>query len=221
MNTTLPTFNEAKQWVKISFFTDRGYDIKGVIHVGANDWYEFNPYRDMGIEHLLGFEPLLSAIERFKSTHAPEEAQCLYPVALGSKNGTQKLLVASGDGQQSTFLEHLPEYREQYPDSTIVDTQASIVMTFEFFMHLHPEIKLSNYNCLVVDTEGYEMEVFKGMGDFIKNFEFLNIELSGKPRYVGGVDAKEVIAYLDKMGFRQESPIEDCNDVFFIRKDIS
>lgn len=220
MNTNLPTFNEAKQRVKISHFTDKGYDIRGVVHIGANDWYEYQAYKQMGIERLLGFEPLQEAVERFRASVSPQEGLLLYPIAIGAKNALQSLSVASGDGQQSTFLEHMPEYKEQYPDSQILRTEEVEVVRFDTFLKRHPEITLSDYNCLVVDVEGYEMEVFKGMGELIKNFDFLNIELSGKPRYYGGITAEEAIAYLDKMGFRQDSQIEDCNDVFFIRKDL-
>jgi hypothetical protein len=53
---------------------------------------------------------------------------------------------------------------------------------------------------------------------WVKAFDFINIELSGVPRYVNGVDAKDVVEYLEKHGFKQDSPIEDCNDVMFIHK---
>jgi hypothetical protein len=56
------------------------------------------------------------------------------------------------------------------------------------------------------------------MGLNLRSFDFLNIECSGTPTYIGGPFAQEIVDYLALRGFKQDSPIEAHNDVFFVKE---
>jgi hypothetical protein len=81
----------------------------------------------------------------------------------------------------------------------------------------NPEIHIEDYDCLVVDTQGTELDVLKGMGHMLQNFKMLNIECSEEAVYDGEANAQEVIDYLLSRGFKQDSPIEPHNDIMFIK----
>jgi len=219
MNKELSTYQEGEENVKISHFTRKGYDIKGVVHVGANDWYEYPQYMKMGIEHVIGFEPLPEAVERFGNKH-PEAKGSLFPIGILNYDGEASLNVAPGDGQSSSVLNMTEEYLQQFPDLKPIGRIKIPVQKFTSWLDKHPEIDMSNFNCLVVDVEGKELEVLRSFGEFIYGFEFLNIELSDEPTYYYGPMAKTVIKWLKKKGFIQDSPVEPHNDVMFIRKDL-
>lgn len=219
MNRSLDTFSEGEDHVKISHFTRKGFHIEGVIHVGTNDWYELQWYQKMGIEHCLGFEPLYRCY--FDYLNRPrEDGVLLYPFALGDKNRMASLNIANGDGQSSSFFDTTSAYKQEFPDQQTISSIWAMILRFDDFMNHSPHIQPEHYNCLVLDAEGLELEILRGMGKYLPMFDFLNIECSGEPTYIGGPTAQEVVHYLEERGFKQDSPIEPHNDIMFIRKDI-
>lgn len=228
MNRSLPTFKEAQEHVKISHFTKKGYDIRGVMHVGTNDWYELQWYLKMGIDYNLGFEPLKSAydaaLERYEFilTKSNRGKNKLFNIGLSSRTGKDLLHVASGDGQSSSIYKLVPERLATHGNEAPIRDETIEVQSFRNFLRTRDDIRVNMdvYNCLVIDVEGMELSVLKGMGPYLEDFQFLNIELSGVPRFDGGPTAEQVIKFLKENGFVQDSPVEDCNDVMFIRKDL-
>lgn len=218
MNRNLPTFLEGEDHVKISHFTRKEMDISGIIHVGTNDWYEYPWYRKMGIDNLIGFEPLIEAVRRAEKAYS---GAVIYTSALGNIDGFMELQIASGDGQSSTLLGMTRAYQEQFPGIQIIENRTVRVTKFITWAKRHFEVDLKDYNCLVVDVEGMELEVLKGMGSHLDNFEMLNIECSGKPTYVNGPSAQDIVDFLEAWGFDQDTPIEPHNDIMFVkRKDL-
>lgn len=201
-----PYYQAAKDRVKIGFFTEKGYDIRGVIHVGANDGYEVPYYLHMGIKNVLCFEPLAEARYEFKSRNPTVE--CVH-YALGNYDGTGSLCVTPGDGKGSSFLP-LPKW------DTVVRTDT--VEMVRFATIADAVWKQGDYNCLVVDVQGMELDVLRGMDDHLKKFDFLSIECSQEPIYKGEAPADEVVRFLDRMGFQQDSPIQPHDDVMFINR---
>lgn len=215
MNKALPTYQEGEDRVKISHFTRKGYDITGVMHVGTNYGYEFEQYRKMGIEYFIGFEPLPSAIEAFQKNYPTLATgkEFFFPVALGDTDSIKALYVRAGDGQSSSF------YEEFEPEQELVGMTPLKIRRFdEFAQSIAPTLPMDRMNCLVLDVEGMELEVLGGMGFYLEAFDFLNIECSEKPFYKGAPAAGEIIDWLAKAGFEQDSPIEPHNDIFFIKK---
>lgn len=205
-------YEEAKYRVKISHFTEQGFDIMGVVHVGTNDGYELEWYQKMGIEYFMGFEPLHSAVREFYSKYRVDFNKVVFlPFALGEFTGLQGLIHGSGDGQSSSFREELtPKYLTDFVSRVPVYSFKDLMNIYYF--------DLSKYDCLVVDVQGMELEVLKGFGDYLKRFKFLNIECSKTPVYRGEATADEVIDYLDAWGFDLDSEVEEHNDVFFIKR---
>lgn len=216
MDRNLNTYSQGENEVKIAHFTRKYYDITGVMHVGTNYGYEFKRYRMMGIEYFIGFEPLKSAVEEFRKEYPTlsNGKEFFFPFALSNENMKMKLNIASGDGQGSSFL--IPSGGEVY-----VGEETSILVRFDYLVENYGlRLPLDKIDCLVIDVEGMELNVLEGMGKYLNNFKYLNIECSEDMYYVGGNIAQEIIDFLDKKGFRQDSPIEEHNDIMFIRKDL-
>lgn len=211
---------------KVKQFYDWGYQIKGLIHAGANDGEEVPGYLELGIRHLILFEPLASAWAKAASLETPED--CEFTVdnaALSDYDGESHLNVTPGHGKASSLLDNdfkHPEIKAKWDDQTeYIGKQFCHVRRFDSWAEANKEmIDLANYDCLVLDTQGNELEVLKGCGKLLKNFKFLTVELSDKPIYKGEHAGQEVIDWLDKQGFKQNSPLVSHDDVFFIRKDI-
>ncbi len=210
MDRTLPTFNEAQDRVKIGHFTKQGYEITGLVHVGANDGYEVAFYLQMGIRPILCFEPLDIARKILYKNYFGHVDVGIVSCALGNFDGVAELRVADGDGKGSSCMQ---ENKKGLQIALI--TQVPI---YRWANLSRQDIDRSKYNCCVIDVQGMELDVLRGMDDQIQQFDFLSVECSSKPIYKGEAPADEVIAYLDRMGFQRDSPIPEHDDVMFINR---
>lgn len=210
-------FEWAKDRVKIGTFADR-HNINGVIHVGANDGYEIQFYLAMGITRIMAFEPLFSAYALLRDSYKPCGVTC-FNLALGNHNSFETLNVTEGDGQGSSLL--LPKPEANYPRLT---TERVQVAKFDDLVQSRnipmTEKQKYMYDCLIVDVQGYELEVLRGFGKWLDYFRFLNIECSRVPIYEGEPTAYEVIDYLAEYEFKRITEIEDHNDILFMKEDL-
>jgi FkbM family methyltransferase len=214
MKRNTPEYIDAVQRVKIKLFTEPPFnlDIHGLIHVGTNYGYEMHWYELMGIDHLLGVEPLPLACEQFKLLYPDIPLLCC---ALGERTEMRRMYVYAGDGQGSSLLHET----NRDPNAFILP-RPLLVLVEPFETVELPTVYNGNFNCLVIDVQGFELQVLKGFGSRLDPIEMISVELSREPLYDGEAPAHEVCGWLGERGFVRVSPIEDHNDVFFIRKRI-
>lgn len=220
-----PVYKEDIYRVKIGHaFLEQGYDINGIVHIGANDGYEVQYYLSLGIEKVICFEPLDTACELFKGHYYKDIDSGkvkLFEYAIGRENKRDFLRVGTGTGQTSSLLRVKPEFRTNSPfiDTELHNTLSVevTVNTWDRFLEENPDIDMTEYDCLVCDVQGMELQVLMSIGNRIMNFKYLNIECSEQSVYEGEASAQEVIDYLVSMGFRQTTPIEPHNDIMFVK----
>lgn len=213
MDRTLPTFKEAEDRVKISHFTKQGYDITGLVHVGANDGYEIEFYLAMGIKPILAFEPLDSARKILWQKYKQSPDVLLFDVALGNLNGMVELMISEGDGKQSSVLKEIrPQWGSTRPSNVFFPRTQLVTMK-----------RLADYRypigpgwCLVIDAQGMELDVLRGLDEYITLYDFICVEVSKVPIYRGEASGEEVWKYLVSKGFFLNSEIPDHDDAFFI-----
>lgn len=208
MNRSLPTFNEAQDRVKISWFTKQGYDITGLVHVGANDGYEIEFYLKMGIKPVLAFEPLATARKIMFQKYKDNPDVVLSDMALGNIEGGFYLNVAPDDGKDSSFFDKARATVKTHGVPAAMTRWASLIDIYG---------RSDRYNCCVIDVQGMELDVLRGMDDYVSQFDFLSVECSKTPIYKGEASVYEVVSYLTRKGFTcQTVPFPEHDDVFFV-----
>lgn len=203
--------------VKVGEFAKLGYrePLRGVVHIGANDGYEVKWYRQIGVEKVLCFEPLDQARNRFVAANPDTPVSSL---ALGNMNGTVMLKIA-GDGVDgaSSFLDNLKVVNPNaITHRPVVGQQEVVMRRWSDIADLHKD----DFNCCVIDVQGMELDVLRGMDEEIQKFDYFVVECSAKPVYKGEAAADEVVAFMAKAGFEAITPIALHDDVLFVKQTV-
>lgn len=211
---------EAKDRVKIGHFTEMGMDFNGVVHIGTNDGYEIEWYRKLGLK-VVGFEPLESAYKKCAERYAGDGEVYLVNAGIALESGVGILHETVSnrgmdDSGGSSFLKEIVESEHTH----IRDVECKL-LNYSDFMATVPEFKPEEYDCLVVDVQGMEMDVLASIfnSGTMRNFKAMNIECSLDPVYENEVAAHGVIYMLQEWGFKAITPVEVHNDILFVRED--
>lgn len=210
--------------VQIEEFMRRGYStpIRGIVHVGANDGEEVARYVELGIPKILCIEPMQQAVIRFCRRYPIDRYPqvVLRQLALGNENREGTLSITAIDGG-SSFLKYRPQNRSgpiaPHPDrDKIVGQQACSIRRWADL----PGIDRQDYNCCVIDVQGMELDVLRGMDEQILLFDYFVVEVSEIPFYEGEAPAGEVISFLRGFGYETISTVPEHSDMLFVRNTI-
>ena len=169
-------------------------DITGVIHIGGHYGEEHKLYLKNNIKNIVYFEPLKDNFSKLQENVDSETL--LYNIALGSYKGQTEMFVETvNNGQSSSILE--PKlHKIQYPH--IIFNKKETVN-----IDLLDNINLENkYNMINIDVQGYELEVFKGATNTLKNVKYIISEINRDELYENCVHIEELENYLKQFGFK-------------------
>ena len=171
-------------------------EIKGVLHIGAHFGQEFKTFDKLGIKNVVCFEPLPHTFETLK--HNVGDRAILHQTALGNIVGEIEMNVETENrGQSSSIL--TPElHLVQYPG--IVFTQKMIVPINKLDNFLDYS---STHNFILIDVQGYELEVFKGGSEYLNYVDYIISEVNRDELYKNCARVEELDEYLSKYGFER------------------
>ena len=176
-------------------------EFSGIIHIGANWGQELDLYNYLKIKDLLLFEPipeiytiLVQRIENYKKYFNIKS----YNIALGNDNKCVEMFISDNDGQSSSVLSpnvHLTIHPEVH------FFQQKIIV---------PMMKLDDicfnrekFNTIVIDVQGFELEVFKGSIETLSNIEYIYTEVNKDFVYSENGLVDEIDEFLRKFGFKR------------------
>jgi hypothetical protein len=122
--------------------------------------------------------------------------------------------VANNNGQSSSFLE-LGTHKQQHPDVSFIK---DIAMTTKRIDSM--ELDLTGIDYLSMDIQGTELMALRGMGDLLRQFKWLYIEVNRAEVYKGCPNVNEVDLFLNGFGFKRVAT-EWCGnwgDGFFMKR---
>ena len=180
-----------------------GAYIKNVSHIGGHIGEEAMLYsQNKNIERLYYFEPVSFLFnDLVKNTEKFNFIRC-FNYALGSENRKNKIFIPanSKDTASSSMLEPRP--------SDITFEKEEIIDEVRF-----DSLNLIDCDLVVIDTQGYELEVLKGFGEKIKIVNFFIVEVELIESYIGRALMNEIDEF-----FKQKKFIRHKTKLIFSHK---
>ena len=179
-----------------------GFDIRGVIHIGAHHGEECVVYKKMGITSLLLFEPVPESFGVLKNNvrrifDDDSIRVGVVNMALGNYNGKATMHIASNDGISSSLLDPL-YHRIQYPPIRFNDTLEVDIVKLDDYLG-----SCTEFNFISIDVQGYELEVFKGATETLESIDCIIAEVNMVELYKGCVEVAELDSFLGGYGFER------------------
>lgn len=170
--------------------------IKGVIHVGAHKGQEVGLYEDLSITNIMLFEPIPKIFKELNDTFS-KKYLCINS-ALGNFQGEVTMnLEYNNDNKSSSILEPL-KHIDYYPNIVFTDKIVVKINKLDDFIS-HKD----NFNLLVIDTQGYELEVLKGSNEFLNNIDYIICEVNKEELYLNSPIVSEIDDYLINFNFHR------------------
>ncbi len=181
-----------------NIFVQKHIDL--LLDVGANCGQYASEIRSFYKGEILSFEPVSIAFAQLTKKAAGDSKWKCFNLALGSKTGTGSIRVAQGT-QLSSFLKPTA-YCQKFGDEAkeIREEQVAIRRLDEFLNETVPDLQHRRI-FLKIDTQGFDVEVIKGLGECSRYILVLQSEVSIVPIYEGMPHWTESIALYERAGF--------------------
>ena len=186
----------------------RLYPVDLIVHVGAHWGQEADQYEDYGARTVLWIE-------------ADPETYSVLTESLAARDGaathlTENALVSDGaretspfyrfsnKGASSSVYKATDKLQENFPDVTETGEELSLPTCPlpDILARRNVDPLYAGRPMLVLDVQGHEYEVLKGLGDGLKAFALCACEVSRIQIYEGGAKFEQIDRHMKAHGFR-------------------
>lgn len=178
-----------------------GLPIDRLAHVGANDGQEVEACIAAGVRAFLLFEPLAEPFARLEARCAPLAGAAdfaLFRLALGEAEGEAAMHVASGSGAASSLLAPAMTGRYARRIGFRPEPERVPVRRLDSVQEMS-----QGADVLVIDVQGYELQVLRGAGAVLDRTAAVICELNREPTYAGSATVAGIDAFMASRGFRR------------------
>lgn len=172
-----------------------------IVDVGANEGQFGRKLRRYYSGNIISLEPVLSTYERLQRITCQDPNWQVLRVAAGSQEGSCEINVSS-NSVFSSLLQPNNLCRDMFGDSSISTRRERVVIRRldNLLTEVVPDLDKRRM-FIKMDTQGYDLEVFKGLGSTIEQVAAIQSEVSLIPIYEGMSHWTNSIAAYEASGF--------------------
>jgi FkbM family methyltransferase len=170
---------------------------RGIIHVGSHHGQEIGLYVAHITPNVIAYEPLAGNFAQLKDAWG-DTVDCRNKAA-GNFAGQVEMFVESANGGKSSSILKPKKHLDQYPDITFDSKETCEIV------RLDDDIgnKLG-FDTLVLDVQGYELEVLKGARDLLSHsIEHIVCEVNCEELYENCALVGDLDTYLRELSFKR------------------
>ena len=177
--------------------------VRGVIHVGANRGRERFDYQRLGLS-VLWVEAIPEVARALADTLAAFPRQRVLSYLLADVDDEELTLnIASNRGASSSILP-LKAHAELWPDVEFVDRLTLRSATLPGML-AREGIAASDYDALVLDTQGAELRILEGAVPILAQFAFIQAEVADFEAYAGCPRVADLERFMRTHGFSEQA----------------
>ena len=208
--------------------TFKNRPIELIVHVGAHFAEDAEYYESLGAKTVLWIEADPNTHKKLSKILAARTGLCNHIAHLGLVSDRPgevlKFNRFNGDGSSSSVYHASEEQQLRFVETK--ETGEVLELTTQTLDQILVEHEIDVFQAktpmLIVDVQGHELSVLKGVGDGISAFSLCKIEVSRVPMYVDAVLFPELDAYIRSYGFKLVSHaywrVPKHGDVLYQRK---
>lgn len=174
---------------------------RGVIHMGAHIGEEIASYEALGITRQLWFEPVPENFDQLVKNIPQRPEVRAFRMACSNEEG-RRIMELSRFSQVHS-LSKLKRQVEIHPSMAASGNIEVDVVRLDDFL-ARSGIDPKDYNLMVVDTQGCELETLKGAEKTLEHMDCVMAELGTIELYEGMALDDAVDAWMAEHGFRHE-----------------
>lgn len=177
------------------------YKIDIVLDVGANQGQYGRMLREEGYAgEIHSFEPVTKTFEYLYNACINDNSWFAHKFAMGDTCGEETVHITESS-DLSSFLKPNDFGKEKYKKIKISDTETVEISTIESFLTNHVKELDRRRILLKMDTQGYDLNVFKGALNAIHHIDCILSEISLIPIYSGMPHYLDVLREYEEHGF--------------------
>jgi len=171
-------------------------NVNGVIHVGAHFGEEIDIYDEFEVGDVIFFEPIKSNFDVLlqNTLNKKSNINC-HNVALGNDNKIVTINT-SNNGKTSSSILTPKAHLIAHPE-VIFDGKEEVEM------NKLDDYQIINCNLLVMDVQGYELEVLKGGKNTLDSVDYIYTEVNRDEVYENNAKIEELDEFLLDYGFKR------------------
>jgi len=178
------------------------YQVDLILDVGANVGQFALGIRRLYRDPIFSFEPIASTFATLRDKATQDKKWFKFNYALGNESGERYMNVFEMD-QLNSMLDTTEDTIERFGDGAARPTKELVrIRRFDDILNEMPFDVRSKKILLKMDTQGYELEVFRGAGSIRDNIVAIQAEVYQKPVYDKAPPWTEAIKEYTEAGFK-------------------
>jgi FkbM family methyltransferase len=190
-------------------------NIQGILHIGAHYCEELDKYKQIVKENqIIWIEGNVKIVENIKNKFPDRR---IYNFLISDKDNDLVSFIITNNGESSSILE-LKEHLKEHPHIHEISRENRITSTIDTFVKYHNIENTLNF--VNIDIQGAELKALMGMKNYLKNVDYLYLEVNEKELYQDCCLLSELDAFLENYGFiRKEIKMTEYGwgDAFYLK----
>lgn len=193
---------------------------KGILHIGASVGQESDWYAAAGVENVIWIEAIPEVFKKLKENISCYLNNIAFNNCISEKDYQTVSFNISSNGGESSSVFEFQDHSKFHPDVTFVDKINLTTIRVDTLLNAK-KIDIRDYDYLSCDLQGSELAALRSMGDMLRLFKYVYIEVNKLPLYRGIPLVGEIDKYLADFGFE---PVDEkytgagWGDKFYIKK---
>ncbi len=183
-------------------------NIKGIIHIGAHHGQEHSLYEGINAKHVIYYEPHPDSYAILRKGLKKKPGTTLINKALGPFEGTVKMHCSKRNAGMSNSILKPKDHATIYPVIVFDHTVDVSMTTLDNEAQAMPEDFRSIFNCIVMDVQGFELEVLKGSKQVLTQIDYIFTEVNFRHMYESCALVEELDNFLKPFGFSRKETFD-------------